>query len=449
MVVSRETERLLDRDDVDDARARALGAVASASNASDVIRNTHGGAHSTKIVAALALGALGALGCLAGRQTMTNDPIPGAMESEGARGRGARGDGAGERLGVAALGERAPRRAMESSDAGATSEAVDYSKMNPAERRAAVLRDLNGKREGEGLPTFLHVPKTGGTMIESALGSLGIAVGFCHKRPYEFRSAFVGFEPWHTPPRGVVPDSWAILRDPYTRAQSDFLWRTSWEDKDTFAALRTGYDPENCVAFEQHVARQIAGATKSELRKCYQRRQYAVEGMNECDETFKGVGMGVNSHWLPQSVMAASAARLFKFEDCLDLTEKTGTCTKPRAGGKQDNLVKFLRERYHPAVSLEGHINEWNPVIGKPDLEPCWAHMSPKVLNDFNELYAHDFNAFGYATKTSRANETTLALGLERFPARPASVDRASTLGEIERSLPDGRVAQQNVSPAC
>ena len=111
---------------------------------------------------------------------------------------------------------------------------------------------------------FLHIPKTGGTTIETVLGALGIDVGFCHKRPFEFRKKFVGYEQWHTPPAAEVPDSFAIVRNPYSRAQSEFLWRVNWLDKALFHTLRPGYDPENCEKFENHV--KAAGSRRPQVR---------------------------------------------------------------------------------------------------------------------------------------------------------------------------------------
>ena len=403
---------------------------ASAGSNASTSRNTRG----WKIVAACAMLACGALGVAvvgAGGDSLSRERGWGAS--------GAPWTAAGRAIGRVAGGT--PRRARASLGLGVSG---DYASMGEGALKALVKEDIGARQEGAGLPTFLHVPKTGGTTIESALGAVGIGVGYCHKRPYEPRLKFRAFEPWHTPPARVVPNSWAIVRDPYERAQSEFLWRTSWDAPHVFANLRPGYHPDNCVAFENHIAGAIAGLVKSELRKCYQRGAYTIEHMARCDAEDDVRGMGCNSHYLPQSVMAASASRLFKFEDCMQNEERAAACSKPRAGGKQENIITFLRRAYHPAVSLSSHVNEWNPRIAKPDLGACWAHMNPSVLRDFNDVYRHDINAFHYAMKAPRENAAA-----SDYPPIPAGVAVERTLGEIQDTLPNGEVVQQNVGPRC
>ena len=353
--------------------------------------------------------------------------------------------------GVVRLGEGlAPRRVGDFGDDAAAVPAiaigrgrVDYSKYDRAALRELVQDNLRGKCEGSGLPVFLHIPKTGGTTIETVLGVLGIDVGYCHKRPFEFRKKFVGYEQWHTPPAAEVPNSFAIVRNPYTRAQSEFLWRVNWLDKKLFDTLRPGYDPENCEKFENHVKAAIRDVDKSELAKCYQEVKYTIEGMNECDAKIPS-RLNVESHWLPQSVTAAGASRVFRFEECMGQEE--GTCPRPRGEGEQPNVVSFLRSRYHPAVSMASHENEWNAAVEKPNLRACWKDMNPSVLNQFNAFYQHDIVAFGYETVTPAHAEDAPDGGYHYAPARALA---PKTLGEIQAELPSGQVVQGNAGPQC
>lgn len=425
-----------------DAQTHPRDACESAIAASDEERASAGSNASTSrntrqqmIVAACALFACVAAGIAVGGAGV----IPIAREGRERANGSASWSADGRAIGRIASGT--PRRASAALGLGARG---DYASMSNVELKALVKEDLGTKTEGERLPTFLHVPKTGGTTIESALGAVGIAVGYCHNRPYEPRTKFRAFEPWHTPPARVVPNSWAIVRNPYERAQSEFLWRSSWDAPHVFANLRPGYHPDNCQAFEKHLVGAIVGLVKSELRKCYQRGGYTIEQMEICDSKDNASGMGCNSHYIPQSIMAASASRLFKFEDCMQTEESTDVCSKPRAGGKQENIIAFLRRTYHPAVSLSSHVNEWNRQIAKPNLGACWKHMDPSVLADFNEVYRHDLNAFGYATVAPRENAQGSA-----YPPIPAGSVVALTLGEVQSGLTNGEVVQQNVGPRC
>ena len=154
--------------------------------------------------------------------------------------------------------------------AGTTSGGV-YAGMSTEEVKRWCIRFKREVR-GRGLAVFLHVPKSGGTAIETALGQIGISVGYCHKRPFEFREKFVGYEAWHTPPKGRVANSWAIVRDPTARARAQFLWRTNWLEPETFASLRPGYDPENCVKFQKHIASSIENAQRVIYKGVIRRR---------------------------------------------------------------------------------------------------------------------------------------------------------------------------------
>merc|ERR1712159_228124 len=60
------------------------------------------------------------------------------------------------------------------------------------------------------------------------LGALGIHVGYCDKRPkdkvFKLHEKYSGWEKWHCIPKGAVPNSWTLVRNPYTKAESEFLY---------------------------------------------------------------------------------------------------------------------------------------------------------------------------------------------------------------------------------
>jgi hypothetical protein len=289
---------------------------------------------------------------------------------------------------------------------------------------------------------FVHIPKTGGTTIESVLGHAGIRVGYCHNwdLSYKLRESFIGWERWHTPAKGTIPNSWAIVRDPYKRAESEFLYATgAYSFDDVFSKLHPGYSRANCVAFQSYIEPRVSAIAKSAKSACYKAAQFTLQGMDKCDETRLG-GYAL-SHWGPQSVFTATALRVFKIEECFTTTE--GMCPTARATDtkrEQPNILSFLRKYYHRSVTLDRKYNEWHDEVEKPDLHSCWEHFSPSVLQDFNDVYAYDFEQFGYSTITPSASN----LG---FPIR--GDEPVVTLGEIQAKLPKGQRIQDNAAPDC
>jgi len=275
-----------------------------------------------------------------------------------------------------------------------------FGNMSLAERKELVSRDLAGRTEGHGLPTFLHVPKNGGTTIETALGVLGIDAGYCHNvpgvpRPYELRQRFAGFEPWHTPPANAVPGSWGIVRDPYHRAASEFVYASSLYDTQLFDSLTPGYSAKNCKALQDYVQRNVADMVDHPVRKCYDNVKYTLEGMATCDaQPDAPGGLGAGSHWIPQSVMLAAADKVFRYETCFD--DEDGQCDAARSGEQIDNIILFLHKRYHPAVTLKEATSEWVADVEKPDFASCWKDFDPAILHAFNDVYKHDIGRFGY-----------------------------------------------------
>ena len=315
---------------------------------------------------------------------------------------------------------------------------IDYGSLAPDALRALVIRELADKEEGHGLPVFLHIPKAGGTTIENELGRVGIDVGLCHARPYERESRFNEFEPWHTPPVGQVPNSWVIVRDPYTRAQSEFLWASNWEAPEVFQSLNPGYSAQNCRAFASWVEKKMKPAYENPLRECYSRRSYTSHGIEECNARIAG-GLGVGSHWIPQSIMAASATTVFRMEECMSVHE--GVCAHARGDGSQPNILSFMRTYYHPAVSLRSVSNEWHDSVQKPNLGACWDQFDPQLLDMFNRVYDFDFSQFRYPMKTPARRQGD-AFDDDRQ-------DSTVTLSQVQATLPKGEVVQDNAGPQC
>ena len=321
-----------------------------------------------------------------------------------------------------------------------------FANMSVEERKELVSRDLAGRTEGHGLPTFLHVPKNGGTTIETALGVLGIDAGFCHipdvqgaPRPYELRPRFHGFELWHTPPANAVPDSWGIVRNPYHRVGSEFLWDTHIFNRALFDSLKPGYSAKNCEVLQDYVQDHISGMIDNPARKCYDAAGYTMEGMAMCDANATvGEGMGATSHWIPQSVMLAAADKVFRYETCFD--DEDGQCDDARTGDQIDNIILFLRKRYHPAVTIKESTVQWPADVEKPDFHSCWKDFDPALLNVFNDLYKHDIKRFGYTFIQPNPDASGSSFAHHHQAHR-------KTLGDIAIEL--GRDLQQYTGPSC
>ena len=75
----------------------------------------------------------------------------------------------------------------------------------------------------DSLPIFVHIPKTGGTSIEESLLQRGVKGGKhldYSKHPYKV--ADVPCVPWHKPPVAFVKNSFAVVREPFSRLESEF-----------------------------------------------------------------------------------------------------------------------------------------------------------------------------------------------------------------------------------
>jgi hypothetical protein len=229
---------------------------------------------------------------------------------------------------------------------------------------------------------------------------------------------------------------------------SEFLWQTSIDGTETFASMKPGYAVKNCQIFQDFVEENIKNMYANPIRQCYEEKEYTIVGMDICDATLgpttPGPGIGGGSHFVPQSIMTASADRVFQLESCFSTEE--GTCNDARSGDKIDNIILFLRKNYHPAITLSETVNEWTggEAVPKPDLHSCWAQFSPRVLRMFNEIYAQDIQRFG----TSGFIHPRAGVPDDRASFSDVGfVVSAKTLGEYESEL--GFKLQQNMGPGC
>lgn len=82
--------------------------------------------------------------------------------------------------------------------------------------------------------TFIHIPKTGGSTIESVLRDHDIFVGEAQRQnwsgdienfPYPVTEDSKDCVGWHRPPSGPIDNSFTIVRDPVDRLESEFKYR--------------------------------------------------------------------------------------------------------------------------------------------------------------------------------------------------------------------------------
>jgi len=307
---------------------------------------------------------------------------------------------------------------------------------NPAQFDHSVA----GKKEGDDFPIFLHIPKSGGTSVESMVGVVGGKLGSCNSedlgftRPFEIHPAWVvgKSEDFHSPPKERhLANSFVTVRNPYARAESEFAWfkaRYFHEDP-----LDEGYSERNCEEFSNWIHKVTRWVLNSPLLECYREGEYTDHAMAECDATIPPTEEEVNacvaektagdmvwkeafpicsdmlgavtwhhSHHTPAYVIARHAEHVFPLETCMtsDLDQK---CEDPRTGNMQDNLVKFLKEKISDKIEYkEMNVVHRGTEVGesvKPVVTKCWTngHISDDDLNNFKAAYAIDFQKYGYS----------------------------------------------------
>jgi len=310
------------------------------------------------------------------------------------------------------------------------------------------------KEEGQLLPSFVHVPKAGGTLVESAVGSVGGRIGACNeKRPYEIAPGWdKEVAPWHAQPKKLVQDSFAICRNPFDRFQSQFLYDPRWAKVSNRAEFPHN-QKKTCEAFGKWATDKMENwANVDDRLQCYKRTKFDSKGIDACDETFTDDDdeseffageeakdeepvTSQNSHDYPQVVLANKVEKLFSFEKCFGNAK--GFCPDPRVEGlekqkyleeteefpsesrkgsfstsffrrnfgelvnenkkMQPNLISFLQKRFSDKIELPD-VSEEND-IASAEVRKCWRNnpdLPAKTIADFLDTYEADFRVLGY-----------------------------------------------------
>lgn len=303
-------------------------------------------------------------------------------------------------------------------------------------------QSIAGKKEGQEFPIFLHIPKSGGTSVESMVGAVGGKLGSCNSedlgltRPFEIAPAWVvgKSEDFHSPPATRhLKNSFVSVRNPYARAESEFAWFKARYFHES--PLDAGYSEKNCEEFSEWIHTVTRWVLNSPLIECYREGEYSDSAMAECDSKIPPTEDEVNacvaektagemvwkdafpicadmlgavtwhhSHHTPAYIIARHAEYVFPLETCM-ISDVDKKCMDPRTGNMQDNLVKYLKER----VSSKIEYTEMNVVhrgteVGqsvKPVVTSCWTngHISDEDVNNFKAAYAIDFQKYGYSSE--------------------------------------------------
>ena len=194
--------------------------------------------------------------------------------------------------------------------------------------------NLQSKTEGEELPIFVHIPKAGGTSVESMVGQAGGKIGSCNsgdtagKRPFELSEPWVrgGSEDMHTPPATYLENGFTTVRNPYTRMESEFLWGVARYTPDKYDELAVGYSEDTCREFASFIKDVSNFATGHPLLSCYLENHYSPDGMQECNaQYFPTASVPLaHSHHVPQYVLARKVKTVFPLETCVQ--KESGTC---------------------------------------------------------------------------------------------------------------------------
>jgi hypothetical protein len=344
------------------------------------------------------------------------------------------------------------------------------------------------KKEGRDLPIFLHIPKSGGTSVESMVGSVGGKLGSCNSadlggtRPFEIDKAWVvgHAEDFHSPPAmRHLPNSFVTVRNPYARAESEFAWFRARYFSET--PLDRGYSEQNCGLFSEWVHHATRWVLNSPLLECYREGEYKDDAMDQCNESIPPTDDEINqcckektaqdmiwkdafaictdqlgavtwhhSHHVPAYVIARHAEYVFPLETCLvsDADEK---CMDPRTGKMQDNLVKYLQKRVSKKVEYKAmNVVNRGSKLGhavKPSVTECWTDgsISDDDINNFKAAYAIDFQKYGYVSKVPELEyDVTPQPGLAEYEKVIHAKKSSTTKKTTTRSSPSSSLATTN-----
>ena len=109
-------------------------------------------------------------------------------------------------------------------------------------KKHLIDNNVLNKREGKGLPIFIHIPKAGGTSVEAMVANVGARIGSCNSRETNGASNEAAravrvhpawdvgkAEDYHSPPKVVkgktyLENSFTTVRNPFSRAESEYFW---------------------------------------------------------------------------------------------------------------------------------------------------------------------------------------------------------------------------------
>jgi hypothetical protein len=268
------------------------------------------------------------------------------------------------------------------------------------------------KKEGEQLPIFIHIPKAGGTSVESMVGQAGGKIGSCNsgdtagKRPFELSEPWVrgGSEDMHTPPATYLENGFTTVRNPYSRMESEYLWGVARYTPDKYDAMAVGYSQETCAGFASFVKDVSSFATGHPLMACYLESHYSPEGMQECNgKLFSTASIPLaHSHHVPQYVLARKVKTVFPLETCVQ--REPGSCVDVNKesttyGKTMPNLLMYLQHYFSPSITYyEGNGLSQRKDLEKPSVKQCWTDGSidAETLGKFQLGYSPDFRTYGY-----------------------------------------------------
>lgn len=185
---------------------------------------------------------------------------------------------------------------------------------------------------------YIHIPKTGGTSIETWLSSCGemsyystVVPTFLKCSPQHFTLSYLQLlEP------EMTTDIFSIVRDPYDRAESEYFYRT----KNQNPKLR----PKFSIWFLKHL------------------------------DIVKRNPHHFDNHFMPQAYFVEDGVKVYRFEDGLD------------------SIIKKVATRYEIPLPQTTPVTN---VSKRTDLK--W---STELLDRFNKYYDVDFKKFGYSPKS-------------------------------------------------
>ena len=347
-------------------------------------------------------------------------------------------------------------------------------------KKHLIDKSILRKREGKELPIFIHIPKAGGTSVEAMVANVGARIGSCNSRetngasneaarPYEVHPAWdVGkAEDFHSPPKVAkgktyLENSFTTVRNPYSRAESEYFWyllrkypkeyellQSSTDNWQTYVnnegkvyyynevLNRATFDEPkpswmSCEKFGVWLKDSSEFVLKNNLLECYRLGKYSEGSIAACDETLSRANGGKGptesdgssmiigkdrTHHVPQYVLGRTAERVFSIEDCFD--DKEGFCTDVRTKSSntdavmQPNLISYLREKFSPKITPEV-VNSisGNKDLNKATLSQCWrnGNMPSETISNFLKAYDVDFEKYRYSKELPGGKEKSAVL---------------------------------------